>query len=230
MANVDGQGGGGGGRGGAPVGPPGALAVHVDAMNYLNGEVYIANESGETEQYKLAERVVICPNTPGSQDTQFFLENVEDETSAVVPAIGFNAVQAFRFMCDQYCHLKLKVGNESQKYTNEGLLELVIIRYLAYRHRLSCAQPVMNLVHVTHNDVEITDPALNGSTMHDLRQDAGYAATEQEFNNLLNANRHLRFLTNNFSNIVCCVAYNIWSGWVGEWVGCITLILLSNIY
>ena len=24
--------------------------------------------------------------------------------------------------------------------------------------------------------------------------------------------------------------HNIWSGWVGEWVGCITLILLSNIY
>ena len=183
-------------------------AMDQGVIDALNGDWYIVNDSGEVEEYKVADVVPLADDFPGHDGADWFLANTGDLTSNLTPELDINNDDALAFMTDQVVHLKTNCGQDYAALHNDVLTECALIRVLLYKHRLVAGDPDLAAIHVNMYDLQHSAAGVNGTEMHAIRNIAGYDATTTAITQWLNANiHHVKFITKNISNLLCTVAY-----------------------
>lgn len=185
-----------------------AVVLAQEIVNLLNGANYYENEGGEVEVDRLDYRVIVSTTTPDNNLTDLFIADIADTASVVNAPIVFNAAQVNHFVTDQVQYLRQTAAIGPGDLPDEAIHELAVLRLLAYRNRLISSQLVNATHHVQYNNVHRSNPATNGSVTHTLANDGQRAVFVTAATTWLNNNQNkVDYLTHNFSNYVCLLAY-----------------------
>lgn len=137
-----------------------------------------------------------------------FLTDTTNVMSENTKPIPFDNNEAISFITDQFAHLRHNCRIGEDKIADSSLIELCILRYLAYRHRLMCANYDKAEHYVKYNDAQVEDPTSPYSLLGEARGSDRYPDHRETVMGLLGQNlQGMKDITGSFANIVCVVAY-----------------------
>lgn len=182
--------------------------LNEEVMAELNGAIYLHNEAGEPQLDVNTYHVMVANNLAGVGDQEFFCKDPIRGLGEPNDTIVFTHEQTQRFFADNVAYIRDTCQVGENQISNQGLYDLVMLKYLCYRHRL-CSPTVNNAdYYVMYNDAKVSDVGDPNSILGRIRAAGTYAATNDGGMTYLNQHRQLvRFLTNQFTNIICTVAY-----------------------
>ena len=67
--------------------------------------------------------------------------------------LTFTSNQTAQFITDQMLYLRFKCNVDENEISNDQLFEIALVRYLAYKHRLVCANQKPEAMHVHYSEV-----------------------------------------------------------------------------
>lgn len=179
-----------------------------DLLLILNGDPYEENAGGEAESNLKTHEIIVAADTPGSDDGHFFTQIDAVDAAPDRAPIVLNGAQACQFMYDQAAYLRIICGVDAQAVSDDALIEICVLRLLAYKHRLVAPGAVAATYHCRYNEAKRIDTTVDGNALTALRGNAGYAAVRAVIIGKLNAQRdHITWIIQSFTDIVCCVAY-----------------------
>lgn len=179
-----------------------------EVMAELNGAIYLHNEAGEPQLDVNTYLVIIAADFPGADEDDLFCEDPIRGEGEAIDKISFTNGETQAFFADNAAFIRLicKVGEN--QLSNNALCDLIMLKYLCYRHRLCCPNLNNAEFYVMYNDAKVYDPRNNQSVIGKLRADAAYDTMKNMCITYFNQNRNLvKCLTNQFTNLICTVAY-----------------------
>lgn len=179
-----------------------------EVLGILNGSSYIEHQAGEEQQFHIHDRYLIRTTTPGAGDGLLYSVDFADPKSANQKPVVFTAQDTLQFISDQYIHFRVNCGQAMASLNADALMDLAVLRYIAYRNRLTPAMLDLNAHHVSYYDVEIFNPTDDDTLLSRVTNAQGADQMTLEVANWLKAQKdHVRALRESFTNIVCIVAY-----------------------
>ena len=176
----------------------------------LNGDPFCENAGGEKQSdiarhsFYIGSDMLGVIEGPAVYFTEFPVRNDSEKNAPLV----FKPNQTAQFITDQMLYLRVNCKIDDNEVSNEQLFEIALIRYLAYKHRLVCANQRPDLIYVRYSEVSIfptEGPESVGALLGVSDKGQMLAALCRQ---RLNTDRaKIAWTVSVFSDLICTIAY-----------------------
>lgn len=179
-----------------------------EVMAELNGAIYLHNEAGEPQLDVNTYHVIVASDSPGADDDFLFCEDPFKGEGELFDKIPFDNGETKTFFADNAAFIRITCHVGENQLSNNALCDLIMLKYLCYRNRLCCPNLDNAEFYVMYNDAKLSNPQTANSVLNNLRANDQYDTIRNMCITYFNQNRNLvKFLTNQFTNLICTVAY-----------------------